>query len=57
MFIHLVILEKKPFYILKGAKDLNRSDYFLREVPERQFVKTIHRQERTSSEEKSDRFH
>ena len=26
-------------------------------VPERQFVKTIHRQERTSLEEKSDGFH
>ena len=39
------------------SQDLNPCDYFLRVVPERQFVKTIHRQERTSSEEKSDGFH
>ena len=39
------------------SQDLNRRDYFLRGVPERQFVKTISRQERTSSGEKSDGFH
>ena len=39
------------------SQDLNPCHYFLRGVPERQFVKTIHRQERTSSEEKSDGFH
>ena len=39
------------------SQDLNQPDYFLRGVPERQFVKTIHRQERTSLKEKSDGFH
>ena len=39
------------------SQDLNRPDYFLMVVPERQFVKTIHRPERTSSEEKLDGFH
>ena len=33
------------------------TNLFSEEVPERQFVKTIDRQERTSSEKKSDRFH
>ena len=36
------------------SQDLNPPDYFLRGY---QFVKTIHRQERTSSEKKSDGFH
>ena len=30
------------------SQDLNPRDYFLRGIPERQFVKTINRQERTS---------
>ena len=42
-----------PFY----SEDLNLPDYFLRGKWKTEFVKTIHRQERTSSEEKSDGFH
>ena len=38
------------------SQDLNPPNYFLRRYL-KEFVKTIHRQERTSSEEKSDGFH
>ena len=39
------------------SEDLNPPEYFLRGTWKTVFVKTIHKQERTSSEEKSDGFH
>ena len=39
------------------SQDLNPPDHFLKEYLKTEFVETIHRQKRTSSEEKSDGFH
>ena len=43
----------RPYY----SQDLNLPDYFLGGTWKAEFEKTIHRQERTSSEEKSEGFH